>query len=539
MFWNRKKSATNKNTASNESDNTPSSHPEATNKSLPLSFLKQTKSNPLPPWKIVIIDDEADIHTITQMALKRFVLDERGLTFLHAYSAEEGKKVLAEESDVALIFLDVVMETDDAGLKLAKWLREELDNHFTRIVLRTGQPGQAPEEKVIVEYDINDYKEKTELSRTKLFTTVFTALRAYRDIVNIEKARVYQEQYRLGLERVISSTSNVLEKRTLQQFFSGLLQQVVSLLHSDQPSALLQVTGVGAIYTEHDYRVIAQISDDNGDDSLDSEIYQYLNKAIEQKCSIFEDNILVGYFPSQGDTISLLFLKGIQDLSNIDRQLLEIFSGNVSLAFDNLLLNQEIIDTQEDLIYRLGDVVESRSNEAGNHIRRMSEVCYLLAKKIGLPEKECILLRQAAPMHDIGKVATPDAILLKPGRLDDNEMTVMKNHAEIGYKILHGSNRAILQNAAIISQQHHEKFDGSGYPQQLQGEDIHIFARIVAVADVFDALTHKRCYKEAWPIEKVISTMNESSGSHFDPKILEVLMDNLDLAIAINHKYPG
>jgi len=506
---------------------------------MPLSFLKQTNTNTLRPWKIAIIDDEEDIHTITKMALKRFILDERGLTFIHAYSAEEGKRVLTEESDVALIFLDVVMETDDAGLMLAKWLREELDNHFTRIVLRTGQPGQAPEEKVIVDYDINDYKEKTELSRTKLFTTVFTALRAYRDIISIEKARVYQEQYRLGLERVISSTSNVLEKRTLQQFFSGLLQQVVSLLHSDQPSALLQVTGVGAIYTEHDYRVIAQISDDNGDDSLDSEIYQYLNKAIEQKCSIFEDNILVGYFPSQGDTISLLFLKGIHDLSNIDRQLLEIFSGNVSLAFDNLLLNQEIIDTQEDLIYRLGDVVESRSNEAGNHIRRMSEVCYLLAKKIGLPESECSLLRQAAPMHDIGKVATPDAILLKPGRLDDNEMTVMKDHAEIGYKILHGSNRAILQNAAIISQQHHEKFDGSGYPQQLQGEDIHIFARIVAVADVFDALTHKRCYKKAWPIEEVINTMNESSGSHFDPKILEVLMDNLDLAIAINHKYPG
>ncbi len=503
-----------------------------------LSFLKKTEIPTLPPWKVVVVDDEEDIHTITKMALKRFTLDGRGLTFVHAYSAEEGKKVLTEENDVALVFLDVVMETDDAGLMLAKWLREELKNHFTRIVLRTGQPGQAPEEKVIVDYDINDYKEKTELNRTKLFTTVFTALRAYRDIIKIEEARIYQEIYRSGLERVISSTSNVLEQRTLQNFFSGLLQQVVSLLRNDQASALLQITGIGAIYSENDYRIIAQISDDSGDDAIDSEIYQYLNKAIENKCSIYEDNILVGYFPSQGDKVSLLFLRGIQHLNSIDRKLLEVFSGNVSLAFDNLLLNKEIIDTQEDLIYRLGDVVESRSNEAGNHIRRMAEVSYLIAMKLGLSQKECDLLKQAAPMHDIGKVATPDAVLLKPGILDNDEMTIMKDHPSIGYNILHGSKRPILQTAAIISQQHHEKFNGEGYPQGLIGEEIHIFARIVAVADVFDALTHKRCYKEAWPIEEVLKVMEESSGSHFDPTVLKVLLDNIDQALTVNNKYP-
>lgn len=504
---------------------------------MPLSFLEQVDTPHKAPWKVLIVDDEEDIHTITKMALKRFTLEDRGLTFLHAYSAKEAKQVLATEKDIALVFLDVVMETDDAGLLLAKWLREELNNFFTRIVLRTGQPGQAPEEQVIVDYDINDYKEKTELSRTKLFTTVFTALRAYRDLQKIEEGRIYQELYRSGLERVISSTQNVLEKRTLKQFFSGLLQQVISLLHIEQTSALLQIKGVSAIYSENDYQVIAQITDDSGDDSIDSEIYQYLNKAIEKKSSIFEDDILVGYFPSQSGKVSLLYLKGIETLNEMNRNLLEVFSGNISLAFDNLLLNREIIETQEDLIYRLSDVVESRSNEAGNHIRRMSEISYLLAKKLNLPEEECLLLKQAAPMHDIGKVATPDAILLKPGRLDEKEMKVMKEHAYIGYAIMNGSNRPILQTAAIISQQHHEKFDGKGYPQGLKGEDIHIMARIVAVADVFDALTHKRCYKEAWPIDKVISVMQESSGSHFDPAVLKVLLDNIDQALAINNQY--
>jgi response regulator RpfG family c-di-GMP phosphodiesterase len=504
---------------------------------MPLSFLAQVATPELTPWKVLIVDDEEDIHTITKMALKRFTLDERGLTFIHAYSAKEAKEILATEDDIALIFLDVVMETDDAGLLLAKWLREDLNNFFSRIVLRTGQPGQAPEERVIVDYDINDYKEKTELSRTKLFTTVFTALRAYRDLQKIEEARIHQEFYRQGLERVIATTQEVLEKRTLKQFFGGLLQQVISLIHAERSSALLQITGLSAIYSENDYDIIAQITDDSGDDSIDTDIYKYLNKAIEQKCSIFEDNILVGYFPSQSGKVSLLFLKGIEHINEMNRHLLEVFSGNISLAFDNLLLNREIIETQEDLIYRLSDVVESRSNEAGNHIRRMSEVSYLMAQKLKLPEEECLLLKQAAPMHDIGKVATPDAILLKPGRLNNDEMEVMKEHAHIGYTIMEGSNRPILQTAAIISQQHHEKFNGHGYPQGLKGDEIHIMARIVAVADVFDALTHKRCYKEAWPLEKVLSVMQQSSGSHFDPDVLKVLMDNIDDALAINSRY--
>src|SRR5690242_7800403 len=147
-------------------------------------------------WRVLLVDDEPDLHTITEIALSRFELDGRGLEFFHAYSAAEARAVLQKESDIALAIVDVVMEHETAGLELARWIRQELNNRFIRIVLRTGQPGQAPEEKVIVEYDINDYKEKTELDRKKLFTTVFSALRAYRDIIQIEEARRYQERFR-------------------------------------------------------------------------------------------------------------------------------------------------------------------------------------------------------------------------------------------------------------------------------------------------------------------------------------------------------
>lgn len=507
---------------------------------MPLSILKTPRKVEKPPWKVAIIDDEEDVHVITKMALKRFTLDERGLTFFHAYSAEQAKTLLTNEDDIALVLLDVVMESDDAGLELARWLRQELNNHFTRIVLRTGQPGQAPEEKVIIEYDINDYKEKTELDRTKLFTTVFSALRAYRDIISVEQARKYQELYRHGLERVISSTSNVLEKRTLQHFFSGLLQQVMSLLHIDEQSMLVRVKGLSAVYSENDYELIANIDgklSDSESKAIEEEALSYLNKARDRQQTIFEDDVLVGYFPTNSGKVSLLYLKGIKKLDEIDIKLLEVFSGNVSLAFENLLLNREIIETQEELIYRLGDAVESRSKEAGNHIKRMSEVSFLLANTIGMDPDEAELLKQAAPMHDIGKIATPDSILLKPGKLDPQELSIMQQHPNIGYSILEGSNRPILKSAAIISQQHHEKYDGSGYPLGLKGEEIHIFARIVAVADVFDALTHKRCYKEAWPLPKVIEFLNGAAGSHLDPTIVAALLDNIEHAVEINSQY--
>jgi len=141
-------------------------------------------------------------------------------------------------------------------------------------------------------------------------------------------------------------------------------------------------------------------------------------------------------------------------------------------------------------------------------------------------------------MHDIGKVAIPDAVLLKTGRLDDEEWQIMQQHPTIGHDILKGSERPILEAAATIAHQHHEHFDGTGYPQGLKGEMIHEHARIVAVADVFDALTHVRCYKPAWPLQEVIDYMRASTGTHLDPHIVEVLFANLNAVLAVNTKYP-
>lgn len=200
-------------------------------------------------------------------------------------------------------------------------------------------------------------------------------------------------------------------------------------------------------------------------------------------------------------------------------------------------LNEEIINTQKEVVYTMGEIAETRSKETGKHVQRVANYSQLLARKAGMDEKETDLLKLASPMHDVGKVGIPDAILNKPGKLTDKEFEVMKTHAQLGYDMLKHSNKPILQTAAIVALEHHEKYDGSGYPRGLKGEQIHIYGRITAVADVFDALGSERVYKKAWEDEKIFALLKEQSGKHFDPKLIELFFENLDEIFAIREKY--
>lgn len=200
-------------------------------------------------------------------------------------------------------------------------------------------------------------------------------------------------------------------------------------------------------------------------------------------------------------------------------------------------LHKELEDTQRELIYRLGEVGETRSKETGNHVKRVALYSKLLAKKLGLNEDEVNRIYSASPMHDIGKIGIPDSILNKPDKLDEKELDIMRTHASLGHNILESSSRPILQAAAIISLTHHEKWDGTGYPNGLKGDDIHIFGRITAIADVFDALGSKRVYKQAWPLKDILNLFEEQKGKHFDPEFIELFMSNLDEFLEIKERY--
>lgn len=200
-------------------------------------------------------------------------------------------------------------------------------------------------------------------------------------------------------------------------------------------------------------------------------------------------------------------------------------------------LSDEIINTQKEIIYTMGEIAETRSKETGNHVKRVAEYSKILALKIGLSHDEAEMLKLASPMHDVGKVGIPDHILNKPGKLTPEEFEIMKTHAILGFDMLKHSNKAILRAAAIVSKEHHEKYNGKGYPYGLKGEDIHIFARITAVADVFDALGSDRVYKKAWDDEKIFELFENEKGEHFDPKIIEAFFDSLDEIKNIREKF--
>lgn len=477
-------------------------------------------------WNLLIVDDDPEVHSVTRLALKGFTFGGRALHIDSAYSGVEARRML-RENQYAIALLDVVMETDHAGLELARWIRETLNDAYVRLILRTGQPGQAPEREVITNYDINDYKEKTELTANKLFTLICASLRSYRDMVSLYYNKV-------GLETIIQSTSKLFSHTTISEFTQGALQQLCALLNLNTGVIYSDLHGIAAEHSSRSSRVLAATG--RFKNSIESTLEDVLTEAqledikpiLSEGGQYFGEKFFVGVYDSHLERKYILFLEGFHDLTEMDQQLVLIFGQNIGVAFDNHTMFEKVETTQREMIYRLSEAVESRSKETSNHVKRMALTCRILAKYYGLSDRETELLYKAAPLHDIGKIAIPDSILNKPGKLDAEEWEVMKSHAQIGHDILGSSDLEALRAGAILAGGHHENWDGSGYPNGLAGEDIHIYARIASVADVFDALVNRRCYKEAWSLEETVKFFIEMRGVKFEPRLVDVLIDIQD-----------
>ena len=487
-------------------------------------------------WKILIADDDREVHTVTRLVLRDFQFEGRGLQFFSAFSAAETRELMFANPDMSMLLLDMVMETETSGIEVARYVREELGNHFVRIILRTGQPGQAPENQLISRYDINDYKEKTELTARKLFTVTTASIRSYRDLLTVERAR-------RGLAQIVKASSRIFELQSFPAFARDVLVQVSQLLQVvgdplDSPGCgviLRAATGGG-------WAVAAGVGRYAGlerADEVPAEIMDACARALAERTLVFLDHRFVGYFKTRKGMEMLLYFENGRPASRLEQNLISTFAINITTALDNLHLNQEIIQTQREVIFTLGEVLDTRSGETAHHVRRVGEMAAFLARLHGRPEHECELIRMAAPMHDVGKIGIPDRILLKPDPLTAEEFTRIQEHTNIGYNILKHSGRDIMQSAAIIALQHHEKWDGSGYPQHLSGSQIHLFARITAISDVLDALLHPRPYKHAWSQEEVRTYLEEQSGVQFDPGLVDLLLAHFDEFLAIIASHPS
>jgi len=219
-----------------------------------------------------------------------------------------------------------------------------------------------------------------------------------------------------------------------------------------------------------------------------------------------------------------------------NQEIVEYISIRTDLTKE-IELREDVVATQREVLHTLGELSEGRSKETGDHVNRVSLFSEVLARSYGCTDKEVELLKLASPMHDIGKVVIPDAILLKPGKLTKEEFAHMKEHTIYGYEIFKTSTHSLLKTAALVSHEHHEKWDGTGYPQGLKGEEIHIFGRITAIADVFDALSHDRIYKKAWSIEDTLVFIKKEKGKAFEPRLVDLLFENIDEIKKIKLKY--
>ena len=229
--------------------------------------------------------------------------------------------------------------------------------------------------------------------------------------------------------------------------------------------------------------------------------------------------------------------RDIISFSSESEGLVHSLASQAAVAIKNAQLNESLKEAHYDTIFRLGVAAEYRDMDTAMHLRRMSNYAAVLARKLGFSKTDVELILNASPMHDVGKLGIPDAILLKPGKLTDDEFKIMESHTTIGAKILANADSEIMKHSELIAISHHEKFNGTGYPYQMAGEEIPLEGRICALADVFDALTSRRCYKPAFPMEKVLSIIDEGRGSHFDPAVIDAFISELDEILTIKEKF--
>lgn len=315
-------------------------------------------------WKIAVIDDDPAVHDGTRFALSDYSLNGQSLEILSAHSAAEGRKLMAEHHDIAAVLLDVIMETDVAGLELVEFIRNELKNETVRIILRTGQPGQAPERRVIVQYDINDYKAKTELTADKLFTSLTAALRSYQQLERMV-------QTRRGLEIIIDAASTLYDFKSMQRLAEGVLTQLASLLNVDCAGILVLRDNGGS---DAELSVLAgsgcysRFIGTTSSKALDPDLRAMVEAAFQRRKNEFADHRSVIYLRTGSGREVVVLLQAERELSETDRSLVEIFSSRLSIAFDNVILYQQLQDANT----QLEDRVAQRTRALMQANRRLS-----------------------------------------------------------------------------------------------------------------------------------------------------------------------
>lgn len=517
------------------------------------------------PWKVLVIDDEEDVHGVTRLVLSDFSFDGRGIELLHAHSGAEAMAIFGRETNIAVALVDVVMETDQAGLDVIRYVRETLDNRFVRLILRTGHPGSAPEREVIARYDINDYKAKTELSSLKLYSAMMTALRGYRDIMDIEA----QQQ---ATVRVLDVAAMLFQARSVLEFaelslegFQELLGINGSAFYTDGPA---EVMGSNGVLASNGLRDLAGEAGESG-------LIDRLGMVAD--CA-YENGIAVVRLACRHADSHFICAEMERVPTALDRLVTKLFRLNATSALDNLLLLEKNQRAQRQAIRALANLAPYRHAEAPNgagaskaildqanrlaaghhvdsaeflsflrllavdaeigewdekaafrHVVRVGRLARKLAELAGMDWDFCEAIVVAGELHDVGKIFVAPSGSSGWFEPDAAKRALAAGHAIWGAEFLRGvSHHAgeVVNMAADVALHHHEMWNGRGYPLQKAGEMIPLSARIVAIVDFFDLCISPKldtAYRVVSP-EEAFGLVETASGAYFDPALVKLFL---------------
>lgn len=472
-------------------------------------------------WKILIVDDEPEVHAVTRLALSDFQFLGRGLEFYSAESGEAGCALMREHPDAAIILLDVVMETDDAGLKVARYIREELDNHFTRIILRTGQPGQAPERTVIINYDINDYKSKTELTAQKLFTAVMSSLRSYRDIMSIEHSR-------RGLEKILQSSTDLFSEQSIDNFIDGLVQQLSWLIGGARQVLYAEVdpehnpgqfTVRAAFGEEADIMVGRPIKA-----GLPIEALRELEHVVKTREPFFSDDIAIVYSLSGARPLGgLLCLSGLaRTLNAQERDLLKLFSEQIQLALNNVLREIDSNHFLAQVSERLMVLERDSLFRADSAQHPASQISAILTDALGLSSDEQEHTALASTLMAI--LSTICEVTLEHEKVEVRVCYERIHRISRGLK--NHSNKSVQLLLAAIDERF-ERYDGKGFPGLVHGDDLPVTTQVLNLCSVI--------YAEIGTGNSAENTLKKLAAEpegRFSPHFMDALRDNHALIAA-------
>jgi len=365
-------------------------------------------------WEMLIVDDEEEVHSITKSVLKKLIFDKKSLKFHHAFNSSEAIEIIKNNNNIALVLLDVVMESNEAGLNVVKAVREELNNDLVRIILRTGQPGSAPEKDIILNYDINDYKEKTELTSTKLYTSVITALRSYKELASIRNSK-------LGLEIILESNKIIYEQQSFLLMVENIIKELDKFINIGRVEPLLDQQISFIAYDNNIFELIQSLGSKN--DNLN----ELFKRAIQTCSNISSDDYFVGYIEIDDNHKYLLTINNYLDFTDIKQNILLIFLSNITVALKNLFLHHQVVETLDDQKKEL----EVKVKEAVHEVTKKDKLIQQQSRLAQLGEMISMIAHQwRQPLNAIAANAIGIETKLSLWE-DDEEMLTKKGQLEL------------------------------------------------------------------------------------------------------------